>query len=140
MRKAWMRTVWAMFASVLLAGCQTSGEGQSPSASGPALPANYRQIVIESVRKTFLDPGSIRDATISAPIPGTPVMGPVTTVCVRAKAKNKMGAYTGATTTAFIFRAGQLSSTETQNIAALCAGAPYEPFPEIDSASQAARR
>jgi hypothetical protein len=135
-----MRTVWAVFALVLLAGCQTSGEGQSPTASAPPLPTNYRQIVIENVKKTFIDPRSIRDAAISEPIPGNAIMGPVTTVCVRANAKNKMGAYTGVTTTAFIFRGGQLSSTESQYTAGLCAGAPYAPFPEIEGASQAARR
>jgi hypothetical protein len=135
-----MRKTWIMLASVLLAGCQTSGEGQSPTASAPALPANYRQIVIDGVKKIFIYPSSIRDASISAPIPGNAIMGSVTTVCVRANAKNKMGVYTGATTTAFIFRGGQLSSTETQHIAVLCAGVPYEPFPEIDSASHTARR
>ena len=135
-----MHKAWAVFASALLAGCQTSGDGQSPTANAPALPANYRQIVIEGVKKTFIDPSSIRDAGISAPIPGNAVMGAVTTVCVRAKAKNKMGVYTGMTTTAFMFQGGRLASTETQYTAGLCAGVPYGPFPEIDSASQTARR
>jgi hypothetical protein len=121
-----------VLASLLpLAGCATN-----PEASAAALPANWRQLVADRIRTTFFDPWSIRDAGIAEPVPGTSIYGHIMTVCVRANAKNRLGAYTGLEFTGFVFRDGQIAAQDQQNIAPLCAGAAYGPFPELAAAIQ----
>lgn len=116
-----------------LGGCVTAG-AETPLADN--LPGNYRGVISERVRATFFDPYSIRDAAISAPISGVSIYGPVVTVCVRANAKNRMGAYTGLSATAFVFRGGQITATNTDQAEIICGNASYGPFPEIVPATQ----
>lgn len=125
-----LRVCVLALAGAVVAGCQTSG-GSAPAA----VPANYRVMVADEVRKTFFDPYSIRDASISAPIPGTSMMGAMHTVCVRANAKNRMGGYTGIRTTAVVIRSGAVTVSDQSVADIACASATYEPFPEIDSAA-----
>lgn len=116
--------------ALALVGCQTAAEGQKPAQP---LPANYRQLVADHVRKSFNDPYSIRDASISAPISGTSMMGATQTVCVRANAKNRMGAYVGLKATAIVFRDGRITTASEEYGPMLCADAQYVPFPEIEA-------
>lgn len=128
---------FVLLAALAVGGCQTATD--APTAGGvSALPLNYRQIIVEEVRKSFFDPYSVRDTAISQPIAGQAILGPTATVCVRANAKNRMGGYTGVKATAFVFRASQLTTTDQQYAGLLCDNAAYEPFPEIDSAAVAA--
>lgn len=101
-----------------------------PQAQAVPPPANYRAAVAAHVKATFVDPYSIRDASISAPIAGTSLMGPVWTVCMRANAKNRLGAYAGLKETSFTFRDGQIMADD-QYAAITCAAAAYEPFAEV---------
>jgi hypothetical protein len=122
-----------IFACALaLVGCnQTTGSGQQASGGDP-MPPNYREQVAAEVRKTFFDPYTVRDAQISAPIPGVSFLGAMNSVCVRANAKNRMGGYTGAKDTVFVFRGGVITTADQQYAGMICSTAAYEPFPEIE--------
>lgn len=126
-----------MCVMVMLNGCATP----TASESGP-YPTAYRAIAKNYVRQTFFDPYSIRDAEISQPKPGQmaiPGIIKVETgwiVCVRANAKNRMGAYTGIRDTVMVIRDGQvlgsLSDQPTHyDIRTNCRDIKYEPFSEI---------
>ncbi|WP_025036107.1 hypothetical protein [Bradyrhizobium sp. DOA9] len=137
-----MRWVLLATCALALAGCQTSGEA-TPSANAAtagAPPANYRQLAADYVKSSFKDPYSIRDAEIAPPKPGT---GPslnsdgFTTpwvVCLRANAKNSMGAYTGRKVTALALSNEKVVNAwdETQYSRMVCEGVAYTPFPEIE--------
>jgi hypothetical protein len=125
--------------SAALEGCATA---PSEANVGP-YPAAYREIARDYVRATFLDPYSIRDARIAQPkmgaiiIEGTLRHDPGWTVCVRANAKNRMGAYTGIKDTVLLMRDGRvvasLSDTpDHYDIRTNCADAKYERFAEVE--------
>jgi hypothetical protein len=106
-------------------------------------PTNYRPAVAEYIRKTFFDPYSIRDAGIAPPRPGWAFggnsMGAYKTgwaICVRANAKNRMGAYSGVKENIYIFQDGRVVASgqdlDTSAAGTGCEGAQYEPFPEIE--------
>lgn len=128
--------ILACLAAVFLSGCQTAqtpATGPAASADVAALPADYRQQILARAKAEFFDPYSIRDAGISQPIGGTSLMGSTSTICVRANAKNRMGAYTGLRTTAYIFRRGQITLSDQQYASIACGSAAYEPFPELEA-------
>jgi hypothetical protein len=131
-----MRQMIVLAVSAALAGCQTAAQ-QTPEAVAEAtraLPTNYRQMIVDRSKQEFFDPYSIRDVSISAPIPGTSFMGAVVTVCMRANAKNRMGGYTGLQATAFVFREGRITTTAGGDHGYIaCEGAIYGPFPEIEA-------
>jgi len=92
------------------------------------------------VKSTFFDPYSIRDAEIAPP---KRALGPslnedgFTTpwvVCVKANAKNRMGAYTGRKVTALAVSGGKVVNSwgETEYSQMVCGDVVYEPFPEIE--------
>ena len=92
------------------------------------------------MKSSFKDPYTIRDAEIAAPTPGR---GPSLNangfatprvVCVKANAKNSMGAYTGRKVTALAVSDSRVVNSwdETQYSLMACEGAVYQPFPEIE--------
>lgn len=128
--------------AIALAGCQTDGATSVAAASADAgpPPANYRQIATAYVKSSFKDPYTIRDAEIAAPVPGR---GPSLNadgfktpwvVCVKANAKNAMGAYTGRKVTALAVSGERVVNSwdELQYSQMACDGAVYQPFPEIE--------
>jgi hypothetical protein len=119
-----------------LAACQTTDSG-SPTAISD-LPTDYRQQILARAKAEFVDPYSVRDAAIStAPIAsGTPLTGTTAIICVRANAKNRMGAYTGAKMISYIFQSGQITMTDQQYAAMTCGTAVFEPFPELEAGYQ----
>lgn len=131
-------------AALVLGGCQTDGAGTV--AEGPqTLPPDYRQQIIAKVKESFFDPYSIRDASISAPIPGANIYGATNTVCVRANAKNRMGGYIGLRSTMYVFNGPKLTVSSSDGADWMCAKAAWEPFPEIEEgykppAAQPAKR
>ena len=128
------RTAAALCLFGTLAGCQTSGQ-PAPTAILDAVPRNYRQVIADDIRNTFADPYSIRDASISQPIPRPDlIFGNPHTVCVRMNAKNRMGGYTGMRATMFTFKDGRLSGNDP-DMSSVCTNASYAAFPEIDSAA-----
>jgi len=125
--------------ALTLAGCQTAAE------SVPSVPpANYRHFVAAHMRTSLFDPYSVRDAEIAAP---KRALGPSLNadgfntpwvVCVRANAKNRFGAYTGRSVSAYaVSAAGVVNSwDEARYSQIVCAGADYGPFPEIEAAGK----
>src|SRR5262245_41832513 len=99
-----MKRWTAGLACLAVAGCSTP----SIDAIGPA-PVNYKAAVKDRAFRSFFDPQSIRDASISKPFHGRTVanynwesgMGWV--VCLKANTKTRFGAYTGLQETVYIF-------------------------------------
>lgn len=125
---------WLVLAAcaVLCGGCQTDAAGTGSAAVAPP-PANYRAMVADHIRKTFKDPYSIRDASISRPIPGTSLIGRVYTVCVWSNSKNSFGAYTGVKPVTILIRDGTITGSDEQYAGLTCNGEASEPFPEIEA-------
>ncbi len=123
-----------LFSALLLSACTSEQTPLTTPKTPP--PANYKQKIIENVRQSFFDPYSIRDASISKPFAVNRIgHGEVWFVCVRANAKNRMGAYTGIKPTAYWFQNGQMklaSAAAPEYDEFNCAHAQYEPFPEIE--------
>jgi len=126
----------------LAAGCTAIPDQDAVPTSEP--PASYRETVATHVRESFFDPYSIRDAEISEPVFRTAIFDGVTPiprrawiVCVRANAKNRMGAYSGRQFTAFVFDreaiALSLSGKEPSQASQHCSTATLQPFQEIES-------
>jgi hypothetical protein len=130
--------------AVMTAALTTACSGPASQTPGPTAgevpPSDYRRIVAASVKDLFFDPYSIRDAEIAPPKRG---VGPslnsdgFTTpwiVCVRAHAKNRMGAYTGRKITAFALSGGKVVNSwdEAHYSALVCQGVAFEPFTEIE--------
>lgn len=115
------------------------------SASAPFPPA-YRETARAYLRSTLFDPYSVRDAQIAAPkLKGSFVLTDPSegwTVCVRANAKNRMGAYTGLRETVLLFRGDKVASSTEGPAPYYCGEAQYEPFPELEerAASQPSAR
>lgn len=119
----------------ILAACgggasQTAGTSQS---AGP-LPENYKVIVQEEIRKSYFDPYSLRDVSISTPVAGNlPYQsgaGAGWIVCVEANGKNKMGGYTGLKRTAFLIRNGAFVGGESEDFvtADICRTHVFSPW------------
>lgn len=101
-------------------------------ATGRYTPTAVRLAIVEAAREILVDPYSIRDVAISSmyDIKGD---GSQSVVCVKYNAKNRMGGYTGRTTTG-IFIADGIRPFNTSNNLALCfwPEVKYGPFHEAD--------
>lgn len=124
--------------AISLCGCAAP----SPQSTTEPFPAEYRQMTREYLRRTLLDPYSIRDAEIATPEVRHSFYlidpSPGWTICVRYNAKNRMGAYAGLTENALLVRGGRISislneiTTPTREAPGICGEAKYGPFPEMD--------
>ena len=113
----------AAVAAVCVSGCVTA----NPEAIGP-YPTNWEQALRETIRKTFFDPYSIRDARATSPQQGHLYFQQGWVVCFEANAKNRMGGYTGLKRTAYLLNNGQVVNAMTD--APMCngPGLSYQPF------------
>ncbi len=88
------------------------------------------------LRSTLFDPYSVRDAQIASPkLKGSFVLTDPSegwTICVRANAKNRMGAYTGMQETVLLVRGDRVVSSTNGPAPYYCGDAQYEPFPELE--------
>ena len=131
-----MRLTIMVTCALVLAGCAAQPQMQDGMVVAN-LPPNYRDVIAEHVKKTYFDPYSIRDASISNPVDTTSIFGPVTNVCVKANAKNRMGGYIGIRATGYVFQSGKiLNVLENEMIAGQCESRSYDPFYEIDSVAK----
>ena len=122
-----------LFSMFLLAACEVTPEQRE--ASGPA-PANFRELTLEHLRNSLLDPYTVRDAEIAHPtLKPSWVLGdpPGWVVCWRANAKNRMGGYTGITESRVLIRNGRVVSSDDGDAPYYCGNAVYEPFPELEA-------
>jgi hypothetical protein len=139
----------AAAACFVLVGCAVSSPdntaGLLGAGAGP-YPTDYRKIAHEFVRLSFNDPHSIRDAQIAPPklsigpsLLGNGVMATPWIVCMRADARNALGAYTGLRETAIqVYQGRGVGSWDQSAVAKMdpfwpCNGAQYEPFTEVMS-------
>lgn len=139
---ALMATVVAMTGCAGGAATSVSSESDAPPIAASPPPSDYRQKVVARVRRTFFDPYTIRDASISQPLSASGVFDGVTfvphsgwMVCVRANAKNRMGAYIGLKETPVLFKEDAVADLDLSPHH--CAKAVYEPFPEIEEGYRA---
>lgn len=114
-----------------LSGCVTQEQVDTVLATQRAPSAQIRQAIVKASRDYLIDPYSVRDAEISAVMdaPG----GKLQFVCVKANAKNRMGAYTGRSTLSV--RLVGVTPVSTNENAATCV-APllkWYPFPELEN-------
>lgn len=130
-----MKKYLILFSVLFLSSC-TSEQTPLVAPKTPP-PANYKQKIIDHVRQSFFDPYSIRDAAISKPFAVNRIgHGEIWFVCVKTNAKNRMGAYTGISPTAYWFQNGgmKLASPGAPEYDEFnCAHAQYAPFPEIEN-------
>lgn len=85
--------------------------------AGP-FPESYKEIISQEIKRTFFDPYSLRDTSISTPVAGSlPYQsgsGSGWVVCTEANGKNRMGGYVGLTKTAFLIRNGMIVGAESE--------------------------
>jgi hypothetical protein len=132
-------------ALVVLLGALTAGVGgcvsnsQSTAEAGP-FPARYRELAKEYLRRSLLDPYSVRDAEIAEPTVKASFYlvdpAPGWTICVRYNAKNRLGAYTGITENALLVRGDRVSIsmnelTTPTPMAGICRDAKWSAFTEL---------
>lgn len=140
----------ALGASLLGSGCTNApGASISPGLSGetastPAKaldphPADWRAKVAASIKASWKDPASIRDAQVAAPVPESApadiarIVGQRWVVCVSLNAKNSFGGYAGRTMYHIPIKDGQiLPAHPASEMGPTCGGAKLAPFPEVN--------
>lgn len=126
-----MRKIFAVgLVAVGVSGC-VSAEQQQQIYDGQVAPSGeVRSTIVSYVKTTYFDPYSIRDAEISnvVTIPGAGLQA----VCVRANAKNRLGAYAGLSATSVRIQGGRPVSFLSDAPACNDARLTYHPFPELE--------
>jgi hypothetical protein len=98
---------------------------QKPSAA-------IRQQLIAVSKDYFVDPYSVRDAEISAVVTYDPKRN-IQAVCIRANAKNRMGAYAGKGSFSVRMSRGQPLNVNTQARGCQLKALRYYPFTELEA-------
>lgn len=123
---------------VSLAGCMEV-QPVATSEVNVTPPSNSRAAALGYARQSFFDPYSVRDASISQPfvIPyGLSGQSQAWVVCVRANAKNRLGAYAGLQETLIVFEGNAIDASRSgSDVASACRSAQYGPFPELEALS-----
>jgi len=102
-----------------------------PQKIGP-YPDDYRAIIKAHIHKTYFDPYSIRDASVSDPQQGYIYFQQGWIVCVQDNAKNRLGGYVGLTTTAYLINHGEIVDSQDGVGAAMCKNVTMIPWPELE--------
>lgn len=133
-----MKKILAATCLVSLAGCMEV-QPVATSEVNVAPPSNARAAALGYARQSFFDPYSVRDASISQPfvIPyGLGGQSQAWVVCVRANAKNRMGAYAGMQESLIVFDGDAVDASRSgRDVASACRSAQYGPFPELEAVS-----
>lgn len=129
---AWMRWPFVVLLIALSACAGVPGGGESTAT---AFPTNYKAELLAFLRTYLNDPSNIRDAFISEP--SVRIVGAETryVVCVRYEARRSSGEYVPSRERLAVYYGGRfdrfLESAREQ-----CAGATYQPFPELERLSR----
>jgi hypothetical protein len=118
-------------AGLVLSGCVTQEQVDKVMASQRSPTAAEKAAIVNASRDYFFDPYSIRDAEISDVVRLND-QG-LEAVCVKANAKNRMGAYTGRTATSVRLIKGKPTSTLENAPACSMPQMRYRPFPELEN-------
>lgn len=133
-----MKKILVTVCLVSLAGCMEV-QPVATSEINVAPPSNARAAALGYARQSFFDPYSVRDASISQPfvIPyGLAGQSQAWVVCVRANAKNRLGAYAGLQETLVVFEGETVDTSRSgRDVASACRSAQYGPFPELEALS-----
>jgi hypothetical protein len=115
-------------AALALAGCTTqmNMDVQEP------LSADLRAQILKGAKDVLFDPYSVRDAEISDFIPRKPGSKDGF-VCVKANAKNRMGAYVGKTGTLVFINNGKVTDAMDRHGFCTHPKFRYHPFPELEA-------
>ena len=113
-----------------------------PNTSLGPFPTDFKTTIRKHVLRSFFDPYSIRDASISEPVGSRTGEPDGWLVCLETNAKNRMGGYTGLSRTAYYVRlGGQVVGLETGDYGNYsCSGRTltgtrtltYSPWPELE--------
>lgn len=126
-----MKKILLVAACVALSGCVTQEQVDNVMASQRPPSAAIKAEIVKDARNYLLDPYSVRDAEISSVMdaPG----GKMQFVCIKANAKNALGAYTGRSTVSVRLVGSRPVST---NPNASACGMPllrWYPFKELEN-------
>lgn len=129
-----------------MAGCDAANRkimSADESEAGP-YPIGYKIIARDYLRKTLMDPYSVRDAQISKPKMGKLLVEGTLgaheagwLVCFRSNAKNSMGAYTGISDMAMVIRGDRVLTSLSDPshshyvVKMICDDEKFDSFPEI---------
>lgn len=128
------RRIVALLAALGLGACAGPSGNVSfvESASGAQpFPTAYRTDVIAFMRTYLNDPVGVRGAVLAEPVQRTVGGNMRYIACVRYSAKDFNGRYTPVQERGIAFVDGRLERV-VDNSAELCAGANYQPFPEME--------
>jgi hypothetical protein len=123
---------------IAVAACAGSDDSRSisflgsgdPNASQP-FPSNYRSELLAFMRTYLNNPVGVHDAALAEPTQRE-VGGRTRYVsCLRFTAREADGSYREARERAILYVNGRLDRV-IENVAEICAGAVYGPFPELE--------
>ncbi len=128
-----------LLAALGLAACGGGPSGnvsfvESASGAQP-FPTAYRTDVLAFMRTYLNDPVGVRGAVLAEPVQRTVGGNMRYIVCIRYSAKDFNGRYTPVQERGIAFVEGRLERV-VDNSAELCAGANYQPFPDMEKMSR----
>jgi hypothetical protein len=119
-----------LIALIAVAACACSSTGdKDPKLEENIYPASYKTQIAGLVRRQLEDPANIRDAYVAEPVLKTSSLTTRYVACFRMNAKED-GNYSGVKEKAAFFFNGQITQI-VDATPALCGGALYQPFPEL---------
>jgi hypothetical protein len=123
--------VFLVAAAVALSGCVTQEQMDNVLATQRAPSIAVRHAIVKAARDYSIDPYSVRDAEISAVMdaPG----GKLQFVCVKANAKNRLGAYTGRSTISVRLVGATPVSTNEHAAACMAPLLKWYAIPELEN-------
>jgi hypothetical protein len=120
-------------ASFRSGGSNYSDEGTNSAtdAAANAYPASYKSDLLAFLRTYLNDPTRVRDASIAEP--ALKPMGRTNryVVCLRYNARKVSGEYGGPKESAAVYIGGKFNQL-VEAKGEVCAGAVYQPFPELE--------
>jgi hypothetical protein len=125
----------AVFSAALGLGACAGPSGnvsfvESASGAQP-FPTNYRTDLLAFLRTYLNDPVGVRGAVLAEPVQRTVGGNMRYVACVRYSAKDFNNRYTPVQERGIAFVDGRLDRV-VENSTELCAGANYQPFPEME--------
>lgn len=123
-------------AAVVLGAC--SGAGREEAVDPNLFPTDYRQEVLDTMRRSLDVATNVRDAAISEPVLRPSGRDQRYSVCVRSNSRDINGQYTGIKERVGWFWGGHLNQL-VEATPGQCAGVTYRPWPELEKLCQATK-
>jgi hypothetical protein len=126
---------------VVLAACAGGEESRSITytedrgVSNQRFPGNYRAEILAFMRTYLNNPAGVREASMAEPVQRT-IGGRLRYIsCLRFTPRESDGSYGDPRERGLLFVDGRLDRV-VENASEPCAGASYQPFPELQSMSR----